>query len=119
MGQPGQRLLGFAYIRLDGRGPQPRNPSSSSGQGLDDGDRPLPEKGEAGFETVGALYAACKCSTSSSTRRRRGRTRTWPTTTYVPWPLPNRPRFTNNAGDIDAGAAQVLGLVGGHKADLH
>jgi methionyl-tRNA synthetase len=54
------RMLSFAYKRFDGRVPEPGDPSSPSGQGLDDEDRGLLEKVEAGFETVGALYNACK-----------------------------------------------------------
>ena len=53
-------MLSFAYKRFDGRVPDPGDPSSSSGQGLDDEDRALLEKVEAGFETVGELYNACK-----------------------------------------------------------
>jgi methionyl-tRNA synthetase len=45
-------MLSFAYKRFDGKVPQ---------QGeLDDEDRALLEKVEAGFETVGELYNACK-----------------------------------------------------------
>jgi methionyl-tRNA synthetase len=40
--------------------PEPGNPSRSSAKGLDNEDRALLEKVEAGFETVGALYNACK-----------------------------------------------------------
>ena len=40
--------------------PEPGDPSSPSGQGFDAEDRALLEKVEAGFETVGALYNACK-----------------------------------------------------------
>jgi hypothetical protein len=54
------RMLRFACKRFDGQVPQPGHPSSSSGQGLDDEDRELLEKAEAGFETVGELYNACK-----------------------------------------------------------
>ena len=46
------RMLSFAYKRFDGRVPQPGE--------LDDEDRALLEKVEAGFQTVGDLYAACK-----------------------------------------------------------
>jgi methionyl-tRNA synthetase len=40
--------------------PEPGDPSGTSGQGLDDEDRALLQKVEAGFETVGELYNACK-----------------------------------------------------------
>jgi len=46
------RMLSFAYKRFDGVVPEPGP--------LDDGDRALLEKAEAGFETVGKLYNACK-----------------------------------------------------------
>jgi methionyl-tRNA synthetase len=45
-------LLSFAYKRFDGVVPEPGD--------LDDEDRALLEKVEAGFETVGELYNACK-----------------------------------------------------------
>ena len=45
-------MLSFAYKRFDGVVPEPGN--------LDDEDRVLLEKVEAGFETVGELYNACK-----------------------------------------------------------
>jgi methionyl-tRNA synthetase len=44
--------LSFAYKRFDGKGPEPGE--------LDDEDRALLAKVEAGFETVGELYNACK-----------------------------------------------------------
>jgi len=53
-------MLSFAYKRFNGVVPEPGDPSSSSGQGLDDKDRALLEQLEAGFETVGDLYNACK-----------------------------------------------------------
>ena len=53
-------MLSFAYKRFDGKVPEPGDPSSSSGQGLDDEDRALLAQIEAGFETVGELYNACK-----------------------------------------------------------
>jgi methionyl-tRNA synthetase len=46
------RMLSFAYKRFDGRVPEPGD--------LDEEDRALLEKVEAGFETVGELYNACK-----------------------------------------------------------
>jgi methionyl-tRNA synthetase len=56
LGQRPRRALGFmlsfAYKRFDGKVPDPGD--------LDDEDRTLLEKVEAGFETVGALYNACK-----------------------------------------------------------
>jgi methionyl-tRNA synthetase len=45
-------MLSFAYKRFDGVVPEPGE--------LDDEDRALLEKVEAGFETVGELYNACK-----------------------------------------------------------
>ena len=45
-------MLSFAYRRFDGVVPEPGE--------LDDEDRALLEKIEAGFETVGELYNACK-----------------------------------------------------------
>jgi methionyl-tRNA synthetase len=56
LGQRPRRALGymlsFAYKRFDGRVPEPGP--------LDDEDRALLEKVEAGFETVGELYNACR-----------------------------------------------------------
>jgi len=46
------RMLPFAYKRFDGVVPEPG--------ALDDEDRALLQKVEAGFETVGELYAGCK-----------------------------------------------------------
>jgi len=46
------RMLSFAYKRFDGVVPEPGP--------LDDEDRALLAKVEAGFETVGELYNACK-----------------------------------------------------------
>jgi methionyl-tRNA synthetase len=45
-------MLSFAYKRFDGRVPEPGE--------LDAEDRALLQKVEAGFETVGELYSACK-----------------------------------------------------------
>jgi methionyl-tRNA synthetase len=45
-------MLSFAYKRFDGAVPEPGE--------LDAEDRELLAKVEAGFETVGALYNACK-----------------------------------------------------------
>jgi methionyl-tRNA synthetase len=45
-------MLSFAYKRFDGRVPEPGE--------LDDEDRALLEKVEAGFKTVGDLYNACQ-----------------------------------------------------------
>jgi methionyl-tRNA synthetase len=53
-------MLSFATKRFEGKVPKPGDPSGTSGQGLDDEDRALLEKVEAGFETVGELYNACK-----------------------------------------------------------
>ncbi len=51
-GNLANRMLSFAYKRFDGHVPEPGE--------LDDADRELLAKVEAGFETVGELYAACK-----------------------------------------------------------
>jgi methionyl-tRNA synthetase len=51
-GNLANRMLSFAYKRFDGRVPEPG--------ALDDEDRALLARVEAGFETVGALYDACK-----------------------------------------------------------
>jgi len=51
-GNLGNRMLSFAYKRFDGKVPEPGE--------LDDEDRALLEKVEAGFETVGDLYNTCK-----------------------------------------------------------
>jgi methionyl-tRNA synthetase len=59
-GNLANRMLSFAYKRFDGKVPEPGDPSSASGQGLDDEDQALLEKVDAGFETVGDLYNACK-----------------------------------------------------------
>ena len=46
------RMLSFAYKRFDGQVPEPGE--------FDDEDRKLLAQVEAGFQTVGELYAACK-----------------------------------------------------------
>jgi methionyl-tRNA synthetase len=51
-GNLANRMLSFAYKRFDGRVPEPGE--------MDEADRELVAKVEGGFETVGALYAACK-----------------------------------------------------------
>ena len=51
-GNLANRMLSFAYKRFDGQVPEPGE--------LDDEDRALLAKVEAGFETVGELYNACK-----------------------------------------------------------
>jgi methionyl-tRNA synthetase len=51
-GNLANRMLSFAYKRFDGVVPEPGE--------LDAEDRALLAKVEAGFETVGALYGACK-----------------------------------------------------------
>ena len=51
-GNLANRMLSFAYKRFDGRVPEPGE--------LDDADRALLAQVEAGFETVGELYNACK-----------------------------------------------------------
>jgi methionyl-tRNA synthetase len=51
-GNLANRMLAFAYKRFDGRVPEPGE--------LDDADRELLARVEAGFETIGDLYAACK-----------------------------------------------------------
>jgi methionyl-tRNA synthetase len=51
-GNLANRMLSFAYKRFDGKVPEPGP--------LDDQDRAFLDKVEAGFETVGALYDACR-----------------------------------------------------------
>jgi methionyl-tRNA synthetase len=51
-GNLANRMLSFAYKRFDGQVPEPGE--------LDTEDRALLEKVEAGFQTVGDLYNACK-----------------------------------------------------------
>ena len=51
-GNLANRMLSFAYKRFDGKVPAPGE--------LDAADRELLARVEAGFETVGELYAACK-----------------------------------------------------------
>jgi methionyl-tRNA synthetase len=51
-GNLANRMLAFAYKRFDGRVPEPG--------ALDEEDRALLARVEAGFGTVGALYDACK-----------------------------------------------------------
>ena len=46
------RMLSFAYKRFDGKVPEPGE--------LDEADRELLERVEAGFDSVGELYGACK-----------------------------------------------------------
>jgi methionyl-tRNA synthetase len=58
-------MLSFAYKRFDGKVPELGDPSSSSGQGLDAEDGALVAQVEAGFETVGELYNACKFRAAS------------------------------------------------------
>jgi methionyl-tRNA synthetase len=53
-------MLSFAYKRFDGQVPEPGNPSRSSAKGLDDDDRVLLEKVEAGSQEVSDLLKACK-----------------------------------------------------------
>jgi len=53
-------LLSFAHKRFEDQVPEAGDPSRSSAKGLDNEDRALLEKVEAGFETVGELYNACK-----------------------------------------------------------
>jgi hypothetical protein len=72
------RTLSFAYKRFDGVVPEPSDPSGTSGQGLDDEDRALLEKVEAGFETVGALYNACKFRAAPSVPSGQAWVRRWP-----------------------------------------
>jgi methionyl-tRNA synthetase len=51
-GNLANRMLGFAYKRFDGKVPDPGE--------FDEEDRKLLAQVEAGFETVGDLYAACR-----------------------------------------------------------
>jgi len=56
--------LSFAYKRFDGKVPEPGE--------LDNEDQALLEKVEAGFETVGELYNACKFRAAPSALLRTG-----------------------------------------------
>jgi methionyl-tRNA synthetase len=51
-GNLANRMLSFAYKRFEGKVPEPSP--------LGDQARALLEKAEAGFETMGELYNACK-----------------------------------------------------------
>jgi hypothetical protein len=53
-------MLSFAFKRFDRVVPEPGNPSRSSAKGLDNEDRALLAQVEAGFETVGESYNACR-----------------------------------------------------------
>ena len=63
-GNLANRMLSFSYKRFDGKVPEPGE--------LDSMDRALLEKVEAGFETVGALYNACKFRAAPSALLRAG-----------------------------------------------
>jgi hypothetical protein len=71
-------MLSFATKRFDGGVPEPGALSSSSGRGLDAEDRALLAKVEAGFETVGALYNACKVRAAPSVPSGQAWARPWP-----------------------------------------
>jgi uncharacterized protein YbjT (DUF2867 family) len=58
------RMLSLAYKRFEGGVPEPGE--------LDDADRALLAQVEAGFETVGALYNACKFRAAPSALLRAG-----------------------------------------------
>jgi methionyl-tRNA synthetase len=66
-GNLANRMLSFAYKRFDGVVPEPGE--------LDDEDRALLARVEAGFETVGELYNACKFRTAPFPQDRPGRAR--------------------------------------------
>jgi hypothetical protein len=68
-GNLANRMLSFAYKRFDGKVPQPGE--------LDDEDRALLEQVEAGFETVGALYNACKFRAAPSVSSGQAWGRRW------------------------------------------
>jgi hypothetical protein len=63
-------MLSFAYKRFDGVVPEPGE--------LDDEDRALLEKVEAGFEMVGELYNACKFRAAPSVPSGQAWVRRWP-----------------------------------------
>jgi methionyl-tRNA synthetase len=63
-GNLANRMLSFAYKRFDGVVPEPGT--------LDGEDWALLEKVEAGFETVGELYNACKFRAAPSALLRAG-----------------------------------------------
>jgi methionyl-tRNA synthetase len=93
--------LSFAYKRFDGKVPEPGDPSSSSGQGFDDEDRALLAKVEAGFETVGELYNACKFRAAPSIASGQAWARRWP------WPA--RPTATRSFHSVQAWTARHPG----------
>jgi hypothetical protein len=99
-GNLANRMLSFAYKRFDGVVTEPGDPSSSSGQGLDAEDRALLEKVEAGFETVGGLYHACKFRAAPSVPSGQARAR--------PWPWPARPTATDSPRSVQAWAKSEL-----------
>ena len=93
-------MLSFADKRFDDQVPEPGDPSSSSGQGLDEEDRTLLEKVEAGFQTVGELYNACKFRAAPSVPSGQAWVRHWP------WPA--RPMATHSLRSVQAWAKSDL-----------
>jgi hypothetical protein len=67
----------LACKRFDAVVPTPGDPSSSSGQGIDEEDRALTEKVEAGFETVVDRYNACKFRAAPSVPSGQAWVRRW------------------------------------------
>jgi methionyl-tRNA synthetase len=100
-GNLANRMLSFAYKRFDGVVPEPGDPSGTSGQGLDDKDRALLENVEAGFETVGELYNACKFWAAPSVPSGQVWARRWP------WPA--RPTATHSFHSVQAWTARRPG----------
>ena len=92
-GNLANRMLSFAYKRFDGRVPEPGE--------LDDEDRALLEKVEAGFETVGELYNACKFRAAPSVPSGQAWARRWR------WPA--RPTATRSFHSVQAWTARRRG----------
>jgi methionyl-tRNA synthetase len=93
-GNLANRMLSFAYKRFDGKVPEPGDPSSSSGQGLDDEDRTLLEKVEAGFETISCLYNGVKLRAALGEVLALA----WEANGYIFAALPSAPLGTGSAG---------------------
>jgi len=85
-------MLAFAYKRFGGVVPEPGE--------LDAEDRALLEKVEAGFETVGELYNACKFCAAPSVLSGQSWVRRWP------WPA--RPPATRSLRSVQAWAKSDL-----------